>query len=239
MLRRTLLLALLLPLSACSGNSPASPQSSTIVDATTPALSQSPQPPIPPEDRNPIPERNNALNKEPVVPNDAFFPELVRRSRAFEIPGSTDVARREVFDAAVAFGAALVYAIENPSPSSLNLILPGHPRLVALPAQMNSLGRYAAHAYTAVTGSDVGPSFPDSEGRVWVAVFQGASGPLGAVEPVCVAVVLSSQNDQVVIDLEEIPAWLDEQPVTLQDIPLVHCSVDIESPPNDGFEPAA
>jgi len=200
-----------------------------------PGGSTLPSTPLPRDFRNPIQERTNALNKEPVAANEAVFPEYERLRSEYLIPESVEVSRENVRAAARAFGAAVLYGIRNPQPSGLNMELPGHPGLVTLPAALNSLGRAAAAQRDGVFGIDVGPSVPDVSGRVWVAVFMGASGPIGAVESVCVAVTLRSDGRLVQVDLEEVASEVVRQPSDRKDFAEVSCVVDLEARTDEGF----
>jgi hypothetical protein len=191
--------------------------------------------PLPREYRNPIQERTNALNREPVVANEGVFPEYEQLRSEYLIPESTEVARENVRAAARAFGAAVLYGVRNPQPSGLNMELPDHPSLVTLPAALNTLGRAAAAQRDGVFGIDVGPSVPDASGRVWVAVFMGASGPIGAVESVCVAVTLRSDGRRVQVDLEEVASKVVRQPEDRKDYAEVSCVVDLEARSDEGF----
>jgi len=195
--------------------------------------------PITPEDRAPIPERVNGLNQVPPVPTEGRFEEFEALRATYLIPEDPELAGVNVRVAARAFGAMLLGSLREPAPSALNLDLPGHPVPVALPASLNMLGRASLYQREAATGVDVGPSKPASDGRVWVAVFQGASGPIGAVVPVCVGVTMRSDGAVVVIELFEVPARLQRQPVSREDFPVVLCEVDLQTPPDDGFVPAA
>lgn len=192
---------------------------------------------MPHEYRNPIQERTNALNDEPVVANEGSFPELDRLRSEYLIPESTEVARKNVRDAARAFGAAVLHSIREPRVSGLNMYLPNHPNHVTLPAGLNALGRATLHGRDAVSGVDVGPSVPDENGRVWVAVFMGASGPIGAVESYCVGVTLSSNGIAVEVTIEEIGSSVVRQPVDRSDFVDVECLLDLEALPDDGFSP--
>lgn len=195
--------------------------------------------PIAPDDRAPIPERTNALNDAPPVPTEGRFEEFERIRAEFLINEDREVAKTNVRVAARAFGAMLLGSLREPARSALNLDLPGHPVPVALPASLNMLGRAAMYQRDAVTGIDVGPSKPDVEDRVWVAIFQGASGPIGSVEAHCVAVTMRSVASVVSIELVELPARLQRQPATRSETPIVLCELDLESPPDEGFVPAA
>ena len=194
-------------------------------------------PAIAPEYRNPIQERTNALNEEPVTANEGRFPELERLRAEYLIPESAEVARTNVRAAARAFGAAVLYSVREPRESGLNMYLPNHPNLVTLPAGLNALGRASMHGRDAVSGVDVGPSMPDENGRVWVAVFMGASGPIGAVESYCVGVALSSDGSLVEVSIDEIPSKVVRQPRDRKDFVEVVCQLDLEALPDDGFEP--
>jgi len=194
-------------------------------------------PVIPPAYRNPIQERANALNDEAPAPSEGRFPELERLRAEYLIPESPEVARVNVRAAARAFGAAVLHSVRTPQESGLNMYLPNHPRPVTLPAGLNSLGRAALHGRDAVSGVDVGPSVPDERGRVWVAVFMGASGPVGAVESVCVGVTLRSDGTTVEVVLEEIASSVPRQPRDRSDFVEVACVLDLESRPDDGFAP--
>lgn len=191
--------------------------------------------PIPPPYRNPIQERNNALNAEPGVPNDVTFPELERIRSEYLIPESAEVSRLNVRAAAMAFGAAVLDSVRNPKPSGLNLALPGHPRLVTIPAGLNALGRAAMHQRDGVSGVDVGPSVPDSSGRVWVALFMGASGPVGRVEAYCAGVTLRSDGGIVYVEVEEVASSVVRQPKDRKDFVDVSCVLDLEARTDDGF----
>lgn len=195
--------------------------------------------PIQPEDRAPIPERMNGLNKVPPVPTEGRFEEFEALRATYLIPEDPELAKVNVRVAARAFGGMLLGSLREPVPSALNLELPGHPVPVALPASLNMLGRASMYQREAVTGVDVGPSKAATDGRVWVAVFQGASGPIGAVVPVCVGVTMRSDGSSVLIELFDMPARLERQPVSREDFPVVLCEVDLESLPDDGFVPAA
>ena len=141
-------------------------------------------------------------------------------------------------NAAFAFGEMLVAAFRAPTPSASNVDLPGLTSPLPLPASLNMLGRAALHGRSGATGVDVGPSRPDSEGRLWVAVFQGASGPIGAVTAVCSGVTVRAVGDRVVVEVLPISAGLLRQPKDRKDFPVVLCEVDLESPPQEGFRPA-
>jgi len=196
-----------------------------------------PTPALPPEYRNPIQERTNALNDEPVVANEGRFPELERLRSEYLLPESVEVARKNVRAAAQAFGAAVLYSVREPKVSGLNMYLPNHPNLVTLPAGLNALGRATMHGRDAVSGVDVGPSLPDESGRVWIAVFMGASGPIGGVESYCVGVTLSSNGSLVEVSVAEIPSRVVQQPRTRKDFVEVACQLDLQALPDDGFEP--
>jgi hypothetical protein len=193
--------------------------------------------PIPTPNRNPIPERTNAINELPVEANVVVFEELERVRRDYLIPEDPAVAVTNVREAAYAFGAALMHGIRNPRPSSVNLELPGHPRVVSLPAGMNVLARAGMFARDAVSGVDVGPSYPDPSGRVWVAVFMGSSGPIGAVESSCVAVTLRSDGRSVFVELVDVESTVTKQPTDRRDYAEIRCILDLESLPDDGFAP--
>lgn len=218
-------------LAACAAQEDVSaPSSSTTVFVpATPAM--------PHKYRNPIQERTNALNDEPVAANEGRFPELERLRSEYLIPESVDVARTNVRAAARAFGAAVLYSIREPRVSGLNMYLPNHPNHVTLPAGLNALGRATLHGRDAVSGVDVGPSAPDENGRVWVAVFMGASGPLGSVESYCVGVTLSSDGVTVEVSIEEIDSRVVRQPLDRSDFVDVECRLDLEALPDDGFAP--
>jgi len=210
--------------------------------ATEPGPGSSPPPAIgdpviASEDRNPIPEKTNALNSEPVVGNETVLPEIDQLRTEYLIPESVESARMGVRDAARAFATALAAGIEDPEPSSLNIRVPGHAFPVALPAGMNILGRAALHNRNGATGVDVGPSLPDATGRVWVAVFLGASGPLGGVEAHCVGVTLRSEGAGVIVELVELDAIILRQPTTRKEFPASSCTLDLSSPPDNGFVP--
>lgn len=226
-----LLVASLFLVSSCTPRTDVSgpTTSTTVFVPATPSL--------PYGSRNPIQERTNALNKEPVTPNEGRFPELERLRNEYLIPDSVEVARTNVRAAARAFGAAVLYSIREPRESGLNMYLPNHPNHVTLPAGLNALGRATLHGRDAVSGVDVGPSVPDENGRVWVAVFMGASGPIGAVESYCVGVTLSSNGSTVTVTIEEIGSRVVRQPVDRSDFVEVECRVDLEALPDDGFEP--
>lgn len=214
-----------------------SPRIDATVSSPSTTVFVPPTPAIGREYRNPIQERTNALNDEPVVANDGRFPELERLRFEYLIPESVDVARTNVRAAARAFGAAVLYSIREPRESGLNMYLPNHPRLVTLPAGLNALGRATLHGRDAVSGVDVGPSLPDENGRVWVAVFMGASGPIGAVESYCVGVTLHSDGSTVEVAIEEIGSRVVRQPLDRSDFVDVECRLDLEALPDDGFEP--
>jgi hypothetical protein len=227
-------LALLTPLllsAACSrqeDSAVVSPATTVVVPAT---------PAMPYEYRNPIQERSNALNEEPVVANEGRFPELEKLRSEYLIPESAEVARTNVRAAARAFGAAVLYSIREPRVSGLNLYLPNHPNHVTLPAGLNAIGRASLHGRDAVSGVDVGPSVPDENGRVWVAVFMGASGPIGAVESYCVGVTLDSNGVTVEVAIEEIASRVVRQPLDRSDFVEVECQLDLEARLDDGFAP--
>jgi hypothetical protein len=227
-----------LPVTGCSSSG-----TPTVPDAPSDGANTQPAPgilpPIAAEDRAPIPERTNALNNAPPVPSAVTFPEFEALRATYLINEDPETAKVNVRTAARAFGAMLMGSVKEPVRSALNLDLPGHPVPVPLPASLNMLGRAAMYQRDAVTGIDVGPSEPDVNGRVWVAIFQGASGPIGSVEAHCVAVTMRSLAGVVNIELVEIPARLDRQPVSRSDFPVVLCELDLDAPPDDGFVPAA
>jgi hypothetical protein len=142
-----------------------------------------------------------------------------------------------VRQSAYAFAAAIAYGINNPQPSSLNLDVPGHPQVVSLPTGLHVIARAALYARAAASGVDVGPSFPDPSGRIWVAVFMGASGPIGAVKSSCVAVTLRSDGREVLIELVDVDSEVVRQPVDRKDFAEVRCVLDLEALPDDGFVP--
>lgn len=229
------LLCVTLALTACSStsgtllnNSTTTPTSITIPNSETP---------IPRPNRNPILERNNDLNKLPIVANDVVFLELEEIRRQYLIPEDTMVAPSSVRETARAFGAAIAHGIREPQLSSVNMSLPGHPRVVSLPAALNVIARAALYAREATSGADVGPSFPDATGRIWVAVFMGASGPIGAVRSSCVAVTLRSDGRNVLVELVEVASEVTKQPLTRRGFASIRCVLDLEPPSNDGFLP--
>lgn len=227
-------LALLTPLllsAACARqeDGAVAPPATTVLVPPTPAM--------PYEYRNPIQERSNALNKEAVIANEGRFPELEKLRAEYLIPESVEVSRVNVRSAARAFGAAVLYSIREPRVSGLNLYLPNHPNHVTLPAGLNAIGRAALHGRDAVSGVDVGPSVPDENGRVWVAVFMGASGPIGAVESYCVGVTLASDGIRVEVLIEEIDSRVVRQPLDRSDFVEVECQLDLEARLDDGFAP--
>lgn len=237
------LLATLLSLTSCSTASGTLLNSSTTTPAgvTVPNTGTVPtgEIPIPRPNRNPIPERNNSLNELPLVANDVVFLELEEIRREYLIPEDAMVAVASVRETAMAFGAAIAHGIREPKPSSVNMFLPGHPRVVALPAAMNVIARAALYARAATSGVDVGPSFPDETGRVWVAVFMGASGPIGSVASSCVAVTLHSDGRNVLVELINVESQVIKQPADRRDFAKIRCILKLEPPSDEGFVPQA
>lgn len=187
--------------------------------------------PIAPNDRNPIPEHFDSRNSSAPVPTGVIFEEFERLRAAYIIPSVLTLASSSSRAAARAFGAMLVSALRDPEPSALNMSLPGHASLVPLPASLNFLGRAALYERLGASGVDVGPSKPDANNRVWVAIFQGASGPIGSVVSACFGVTLHSVNNMVLIEVLQIPSRLQRQPTSLTDYPVVLCDLDLNNPP--------
>lgn len=187
--------------------------------------------PIEPNDRNPIPEHFDSRNSSAPVPTGVIFEEFERLRAAYVIPSDLTLASSSSSAAARAFGAMLVSALRDPEPSALNMSLPGHASLVPLPASLNFLGRAALYERLGASGVDVGPSKPDVNNRVWVAIFQGASGPIGSVVSACFGVTLHSVNNMVLIEVIQIPSRLQRQPTSLTDYPVVLCELDLNNPP--------
>jgi hypothetical protein len=194
--------------------------------------------PIAPEDRAPVPERRNGLNLDPPTPAEASFPEFDALRGTYLIPEEVTTAEDSVRDAAFAFGAMLASSFREPMPSASNVVLPGLDAPLPLPASLNMLGRAALYRRLGASGVDVGPSRPDVDGRLWVAVFQGASGPIGAVVAVCSGVTVRAVDGRAVVEVRSIDAALLRQPKDRADFPVVLCEVDLESPPQEGFQPA-
>jgi hypothetical protein len=228
---------------ACSGgtNSESAPSTGAPANGAVPA----PPPgldelaPIQQPDRAPVPERRNGLNLDPPVPVAAAFPEMEALRATYLIPENPSTAEQSVREAAFAFGAMLVSAFQEPAPSASNTVLPGLATPLPLPASLNMLGRATLYRRTGATGVDVGPSRPDREGRIWVAVYQGAAGPIGRVEAFCSGVTVRADGTRVVVEVVDMPASLLRQPKDRKDFPVVLCEVDLESPPDEGFQPAA
>ncbi len=221
-------------LTGCAAFSSSAEDSVTVTTVARPVSNTAA---IAPDSRNPIQERTNALNEVPGVPNEARFPEQERLRSEYLIPETVDVAQVNVRAAAVAFGAAVLYSVREPRPSGLNMELPGHPAPVTLPAGINALGRAAMHGRPGVSGVDVGPSVPDETGRVWVALFMGASGPIGAVESYCVGVTLRSDGRTVEVEVVEVPSSVVRQPLDRSDFAEVSCVLDLQDLPDEGFAP--
>jgi hypothetical protein len=135
--------------------------------------------------------------------------------------------------AAEAFAVALADSVRNPQVSSVNTELPGHPTPVALPPHLQVVAMAADGGRDGVTGFDVGPSVPDVDGRVWVAVFLGAGGPLGGVEVTCVGVALRSDGVQVIVDVEALPGVVLEQPRSRRDGVMFDCGLNLRSSNRD------
>lgn len=187
--------------------------------------------PIEPNDRNPIPEHFDSRNSSAPVSTGVIFEEFERLRAAYVIPSDLTLASSSSHAAARAFGAMLVSALRDPEPSALNMSLPGHASLVPLPASLNFLGRAALYERLGASGVDVGPSKPDINNRVWIAIFQGASGPIGSVVSACFGVTLHSVNNMVLIEVIQIPSRLQRQPTSLTDYPVVLCELDLNNPP--------
>lgn len=212
--------------------------SSASVDSSSATASQPPVrdaegilAPIEPNDRNPIPEHFDSRNSSTPVPTGVTFEEFERLRATYVIPSDLTLASSSSRAAARAFGAMLVSAFLDPEPSALNMSLPGHASLVPLPASLNFLGRAALYERLGASGVDVGPSKPDINNRVWVAIFQGASGPIGSVVSACFGVTLHSVNNMVLIEVIQIPSRLQRQPASLTDYPVVLCELDLNNPP--------
>lgn len=227
------LLVFTAPLLSCaSGDAdPATSVSSTSITSD----SQGALAPMLPADRDPTADRSNKANAFPPVPAQGVFEEYDKLRAAYTIPADASLAVVNTRHAAMAFGAALRGAVQDPEPSASNVRIPGYDGFVSLPASLNSLGRAAMHQRLGVSGVDVGPSRPDINGKVWVAVFQGASGPIGAVGSVCFAVALFAQYDSVHFEVVEIPSRLSAQPRTVNDWTTVLCELDLLNPPSKDY----
>ena len=191
--------------------------------------------PMAPLDRNPTPDRVNKANTFPPVPTQGVFEEYDKLRAAYTIPPDPTLARVNTRQAAISFGATLRGAIQDPEPSASNVRIPGYNGYVAFPASINFLGRAAMTQRLGVTGVDVGPSKPDVNGKVWVAVFQGISGPMGNVVSACFAVTLFSKYDSIHFEIVEIPSRLTSQPTSVNDWVTVLCELDLLNPPSADY----
>lgn len=188
--------------------------------------------PIAPMDRDPTPDRINKANTSPPVPAQGVFEEYDKLRAAYTIPADPLLALVNTRQAAIAFGATLRGAIQDPEPSASNMHIPGYDGYVSFPASINFLGRAAMYQRPGVVGVDVGPSKPDVNGKVWVAIFQGVSGPIGNVGSACFAVALFSKYDSIHFEIVEIPSSLARQPASSTDGVAVLCELDLLNPPS-------
>lgn len=245
--RRLRLVAFLLPVSAAglagcgSAVSPVPSTPGSALPATTlpstSVVARADGPPIPHEDRAPLQEVPPDPTGSALPPSPAVLEQLEQARRKYLIPEEVSVAAESVHAGALAFAAALAYGIENPQPSSLRLTLPGHPAPVALPASINALARAAMFARPALQMADVGPSRPDTQGAVWVAVFGGASGPVGSVVSSCSAVRLRSDGVSVVIDVVAVESTVTRQPLDRSDYVGLRCVLDLDMSSMERFVP--
>ena len=191
--------------------------------------------PIAPLDRDPTPDRINKANTSPPAPAQGVFEEYDKLRASYTIPADPLLALTNTRQAAIAFGATLRGAIQDPEPSASNVRIPGYSKIVSFPASINFLGRSAMYQRPGVVGVDVGPSKPDINSKVWVAIFQGVSGPIGNVVSACVAVVVFAEYDSIHFEIVEIPSRLTKQPSTVTDSTTVLCELDLLNPPSEDY----
>jgi len=222
-------------LSSCTGASGQSGRVDVTSTTLSPEESLALLAPIDVPDRAPNPPRLNKANDMPPAPAPGVFEEFDKIRAEYVIPSDPGLAATNTRNAALAFGGSLRSALENPEPSASNMRVPGYDGVVSFPASINSLGRAAMYQRLGVTGVDVGPSKPDVNGMVWVAIFQGASGPIGGVVSSCQAVVVFARYDSVHLKVVEVPSSLDKQPASVTDWPLVLCDLDLLNPPSEDY----